>query len=738
MTSRIDALVLKRFPYLLVVPLLAVLLWAASAPPTLAEAQEPEFETITTLLYPGWNMVGWVGPPTPVARIFEDIPELTHIYGWDTQDQRYRRSTPTSTGYRMSRAALGQGFWFFIAGDTVVEWVRPVWDRYALLSLEAGLNLTGWAGANAEPVETALGRFGDRLRIAWRWDARAQRFDVYVPGAGAFSTLTELNRGDALLVDLSEQAAWWQSGVGNTTISFTEEVTPERQEDVHAALAEAIAFFAEQYGLHLPEFALRSGEGLPNQARTEFLVGPFSSRVSSSTVSIGSEVTGLSLDRVLAHEYFHVLQHNFAKSPYPPQWLTEGTATYAAALYQITVGARTGEEIRQDWWQAAGRVPEALSELEIDFYGAGERYHLAALATDWLVAHALGEGSTDSAATSQNLLPLQEQAQNESFIEYYRLLPSSQVWEDAFERAFGISPDAFYAAFEPTREEAGFASALRALFNIGLEEFTGDREAYREAAKRPLPHTQDDVIEPVAVFIGDVAPDRQKAVRTRVKDVSAFLTGQLGADPYEYSVYVAADEESARPTLYGLYHQGYLGRERYCSFRSTEGYVFHTISCGGDLSARTLVRMVFVRLQAGTDSAGQPQWLRQAGHYYATVAFKAWIGESDYAEDIERLTGPAHETRAPLRQLETQQGWAEAGNTHSWPLGLLAVDWLVEHAGERSLLEYVRSLPRGQPDTRDYEPRAGSWEAAFEQAFGLTPDDFYEQFEAYRTGLATP
>ncbi len=717
--------------------MLAVLLWVTSAPLTLAGAQEPETETITTLLYPGWNMVGWLGRPTPVGGIFEDIPELTHIYGWDTQDQRYRRSTPTSTGYRMGRAVLGQGLWFFISGDTVVEWVRPVWDRYALLSLEAGLNLTGWAGGDAEPIETAFGRFGDRLRVAWRWDAEAQRFNVYVPEAGASSTLTELNRGEALLVELSEPATWWQSGYGDTTITFAEEVTPERQEDVRTGLAEAIAFFAEEYGLQLPEFALKSGEDFPNQARTVFLGRPPGSRVQSSTVSIASNLPGFSLNRVLAHEYFHVLQHHFSRYPYPPQWLTEGAATYAAALYEVTVGAQSGEEIRQDWWQGAGRVPEALSELESDFYGAGERYHLAALATDWLVAHASRLAAGDTGSGTPTPTPLHEQALDESFIEYYRLLRSSRGWEDAFEKAFGITPDAFYAAFEPTREDSGFESALRALFDISLEEFTGDREAYREAARRPLPHTQDDVIQPVAVFLGDVPTALQETLHTRMEDVGAFLTGQLAADPYEYSVYVAADEESARPTLYGLYHQGNFSGTVYCSFRRTPSYVFHTISCGGgDLSDRTLVRMAFAQLQPRSDSAGQPWWLRSAGNYFATVAFEAWIGESAYEEEIERLTRLAHETRAPLRRLETEQGWVEAGDSHSEALSLLAIDWLTNSAGQRSLTEYYRLLPRGQPEAGDADPRAESWEAAFEQAFGLTPDDFYEQFEAYRAELA--
>ncbi len=36
-------------------------------------------ETITTTLYPGWNLVGWVGPDTPVAELFDEIPSLWQV-----------------------------------------------------------------------------------------------------------------------------------------------------------------------------------------------------------------------------------------------------------------------------------------------------------------------------------------------------------------------------------------------------------------------------------------------------------------------------------------------------------------------------------------------------------------------------------------------------------------------------------------------------------------------------------
>ena len=42
-----------------------------------------------------------------------------------------------------------------------------------------------------------------------------------------------------------------------------------------------------------------------------------------------------------------------------------------------------------------------------------------------------------------------------AIFEYYRLLPSSDDWQEAFEGAFGITIDDFYAAFAEYRA-AGF------------------------------------------------------------------------------------------------------------------------------------------------------------------------------------------------------------------------------------------------------------------------------------------
>ena len=67
---------------------------------------------------------------------------------------------------------------------------------------------------------------------------------------------------------------------------------------------------------------------------------------------------------------------------------------------------------------------------------------------------------------------------------------------------------------------------------------------------------------------------------------------------------------------------------------------------------------------------------------------------------------------------------ANTGRSEVEALGFLAVDWLLERTGDPAVFEYYRVLPS-----------SSSWQAAFEQAFGLTINEFYEQFEAYRATL---
>ncbi len=64
-----------------------------------------EADTITAVLYPGWNMVGWVGPSTSTSELFDAIPALRQVSAWDAEEQAYQHALrrrysdlPTLTG----------------------------------------------------------------------------------------------------------------------------------------------------------------------------------------------------------------------------------------------------------------------------------------------------------------------------------------------------------------------------------------------------------------------------------------------------------------------------------------------------------------------------------------------------------------------------------------------------------------------------------------------------------------
>ena len=677
--------------------LVALVVWAVPTPETtLAQDEAP---TVTTRLYPGWNMVGWVGRTAPVTDLFEAIPELQQVRGWDTEAQRFRRSTRTSRGYRMSRVAGGQGLWLEIAGDAAVDWERPVSDRYVLLTLEGGLNLVGWTGSDGTPIEEAFRRWSDAVHYAFRWDAEAQRFDTYVPGGGPLNTFAELNRGDAFWVAVGRETRWWQSETGRTPLEFGEGVSAERQVEVRRALTNVIGFFAERYGIEPPEFTLMTAEDSPSQVTTHFRGTPPASRVVLSVLEIGNNLVGARLESVLAHEYYHVLQHRFARYPYPPSWMTEGAATYAEGIYEASLLGRDGGTIRLKWEHRAEGFGRALTSLEDNTapaYDNQATYPLGAMAVDWLVGHsALGQGEAEDAP---QLLPLTEQAEHDSYLEYYRLLASSGSWREAFETAFGIDPDTFYEAFERDREaRAG----------------------------------------PVVVFFGDLSESTRADFETLATGTYTFFIESLGVRPFTIASYIAADEESGRLAHETLVREGVVGSApSSCSVGLVRRAIIHEVTCEQPLTHEDYLRRYLEVLNARV--AIGPQWLLSGIHAYLETAYAVGAGLAEYDSEIRSRTDLVRSNSTPLSQLTDADSWHAAGADESRALAFVAMDRLLDEADQGALKEYVGLLPRGEPDWPEYEPGAGSWEAAFERAFGLTIHEFYEQFAEYRAGLTQP
>ena len=431
----------------------AVLALAAAFAPAPASASEPEAGTLTTQLQPGWNMAAWLGPEAPVSELFDAVPALERVYAWDSANERYQRALPTSTPrYGLRRVTTGIGLWLRVGGDSPVEWTRPVSEDHVLLSLPAGRSLVGWTGRDGEAFAESAGRFGDALIEASRWNAETQQYERYRSDAeGSANTLHELNRGDAMWLDLADDMRWWQSGLAGTTFEFRGELSEGQQASLQEDMAGVLTFFAERYGIEPPEFSVLYDPNL------EIFAGAYPRQILVSTDALEYSLREVTL----AHEYFHILQRHFGRGLRSPAWMTEGTATYAGGLYERAAWSKSGETLRRErWWTSQG-VTEALADLELIrlFYpGEAPVYGLAAMAVEWLEGRAVTAGDEATMAPAERGWP-DSFTDAATFIRYYRLLPSAEDWEEAFEEAFGIAPDDFYEAFQEYRDALYPASA---------------------------------------------------------------------------------------------------------------------------------------------------------------------------------------------------------------------------------------------------------------------------------------
>ena len=646
---------------------------------TLDAAEPPPGESITTELHPGWNMVGWLGPEAPGVGLFEAIPALKQIYAWNSETQRHQRVLPASTpppGLR--QLGPGAGLWLFIDGESPVSWTRPVAAEGRVLPLRSGWNLVAWSGDDAGPVGDTLARYGDALGQAYRWDAAAQQYESYEPERDGTAALRGLRRGDALFMQLGADGRWWVPGTARPAYEFGDHVSVDDQEATRRLVEHARAVFAERFDLHTADFTVVVPEELP----------------ATGCVASGADriVVPPAAAWCTAHEYFHVLQAGLAggnsRTGGTPNWLVEGPATYAEAVWGEAANQgltwstqgfdeRRGIAIRDSAHVRGLQHPPGRWQGDAD-------YHLGSLATEWLV----------------------EYAGVEPLLDYYRHLPSLG-WERAFAEAFGLSSEDFYTAFA----------------------------AHRAAVAPPFPHVADDAVRPVVVFSGDVPADVRTAVEREMDRVYAFFGERFGVDT-EYSYFLGADPDAVAETAHRLLYPGTAAD--LCGF-SRGVWMVSTLGCGSSpfVSASTMVGTSLTGLLPWPAQNQPLFWFERGLEHYLLTSYR--VAQGATAGDAVRRYAPALQLSASLPHLETDTAWYAAGDATSRALAVVAIDWLATTAGEPALLEYYHLAPRGTPARwRTHEPRAGSWQAAFEQAFGLTIDDFYEAFAAYRADVAPP
>ena len=681
--------------------------WLLASAHGTASAQAPSASTITTELRPGWNVIGWLGSDTTVDDLFRAVPALQLVAAWDAETGRYawgRRDGKTPSS--LEQLTRGQGLYLRLAGTEPVHWTRPAAEGVVLLRLHAGHNLVTWGGPDGTPIEEAVDWLGDAVMSASRWNADTRESERYRPGASAAAnTLRTLHHGDALWVRMTEDASWWQSGTAGTEFVFEESVHPATREAIRAETAHTLAFFYEHYGLEPLDLSV--------------IVRP--SLIEPGLVGAAHALPGeIYLGRViyddpkrfflLPHEYFHVIQWQFReRSPsgsHLPGWLIEGTATYVEGMYERQRLRKTGADVRADWWRVtvgAFGPPRPLDDWGHASYWAG------ALATDWLVrrAAALSTGGRFDPLESPGLVARRD---HDAHLEFFRLLPESASWEEAFEAAFGIAVDDFYEAF------AEYWTVLGALY---------------------LPHLADDRDEPLLILLGEVPSDIRTRLREQFHTAQELFRDRFASGPVDYTVFVAASARWAKAKYENVFSvfDGSLPLDGCVTAKTGVALLLTLANCPEEPLADSLGAHHFEEVLERVAPADVltpwlpeyehpgPYWLRLAARAYATHAYREALGIEPLEQVRSAQAAIARSTSEPLNSFADYPPlpWFPSLDQVANALSFLAGDWLVARAGEPAIFEYYRLL--GSTD---------SWQEAFAGAFGVTIDDFYREFAAHR------
>jgi hypothetical protein len=414
-------------------------------------------------------------------------------------------------------------------------------------------------------------------------------------------------------------------------------------------------------------------------------------------IGLGTLNTPEDTRRVLAHEYYHVLQFGAAGGglgwPGTPAWMFEGSAKRSELLYQ---GLAADE--RRDFLIKGAVDRGALCD-------GGDPYMVGALAIDWLTE----QSGVDPLRFYSAIGPPPRYG-TDAYTD------RGTRWQGAFEETYGLHPDEFCTDFEVWRAEQE-----------------------RDIAASFTPHLADDVIEPVVEIVGRPS-DTAHVLRAEVGLLQEHWLNRYGAAA-DYTVRIV--EGDASRSIRGL-PRSYAGSG----------------SIGPCVSNSELAGLIVLNATCDWADPNHHMSVLRGFHHTmviahasrnipsATYSLPIWFdwGFARYASHHYNITNGGHtqDREEALRSLRRVGSLRDASLDRSSDLrgaGFLAIEWLANHAGEHAVIDFYRALGEQARDPKNAARQerlgielanAAAWQAAFETAFGMSVDDFYDQFEQYR------
>ena len=169
---------------------------------TFACGTPPTIETFSKPLYKGWNLIS-------LPLVPENNSAGAVLLGV-SYDAVYRYNA-TSKQFEVADVMNpGTGYFVHATADCTWEYSGTAYASMDT-SLEEGLNMVGWLNCSKD-IDDALSSISGDYYYAARWNARAQRFEVYNPMAPAvFNDFTTIDRGRGYFISAREECTLSES-----------------------------------------------------------------------------------------------------------------------------------------------------------------------------------------------------------------------------------------------------------------------------------------------------------------------------------------------------------------------------------------------------------------------------------------------------------------------------------------------------------------------------------------------
>ena len=217
-----------------------------------------------------------------------------------------------------------------------------------------------------------------------------------------------------------------ESGV---TVTFWGEVPEEQQAELRERVRDIVRFYDKVFGVRVPDLSIHIASDEQAFAAAVERELDYETRwvpalYEEGSIFVHAESTANWIERF----YFEAFEVLVAEGrDLGPEWLAEGAAVYMGHLFREWRGDAGIAGERSHWELLASSDPTPLEDLERRSPTAAQQSGLwtlstVTLAVDWLVA----------------------QTRPDALVEYYRALPDSESWQDAFETTFGFPVEDAY------------------------------------------------------------------------------------------------------------------------------------------------------------------------------------------------------------------------------------------------------------------------------------------------------